>query len=582
MATRSQLTRTRAAARPPSTLLATFALMITACAPAATGIGTADGRPAEVSKPSRVILATYAELTSFSSRIGGGLGGGGVSGLVMNSPLTVLDPQGTPQPRLAAELPSQEHDTWTVNSDGTMVTTWKIRPNAVWHDGQPVTSKDFQFAFQVYLDPDIVAFGEVERALDRVEVLDDRTFNMHWRRLYPRAVQINSEALPEHLVGDLYRTGDKRAFENSPFWTSPEQYISNGPYRPVQWIHGSQIIFRAFDAYFLGRPKIDELVYQITPDANTVVAYLLAAAVDVSPGLTLNQAGWAVVKPEWDKTGAGQIFTIPKHLRTTQFQMDPNRATEPALLGVHVRRAMLHALDREAIAEAVSFGASPAADFHMSPADPLYPRAQQVAAKYSYDPRRALELFEQAGWTKRGDALVDATGKQLTIDIRTTEMADNVKEMAIMADYFRQIGLAITQTPVPPAARDAGVAAAEANAKFGALTITGHNIDLPSTLVQYYSMTQCTTEERRFSGGNRGCWNNLEFQRLATTATTTLNPAERANAIVEALRVITTEVPVIPMSYNLDNVAVPRGLVGLGPRVGTASDLWNVHDWYWQ
>lgn len=564
-----------------SVLLTLGAVTVAACAPAPTGIGAPGGRATETSKPSRLVLATYAELVSFS-RIGGGLGGGGVSGLVMNSPLALLDAQGTPQPSLAAELPAQERGTWIVNSDGSMVTTWKIRPNALWHDGQPVTSKDFVFAFKVYVDPDIVAFGEVERAIQRVEAVDDKTFEIYWKHIYPRAGEIGSEALPEHLVGDLYSAGDKRAFENAPFWTSPELYVSNGPYRPVDWIRGSQVIFRAFDQWFLGRPKIDELVYQLTPDANTLVAYLLAGAVDISPGLTLNQAGWAIVKPEWDKNGEGQIFTIPKHLRTTQFQLEPSRVMEPALLDLRVRRAMVHALDREAIAEAVSFGASPAADFHMSPLDPLYPRVRQVAATYPYDPRRALGLFQEAGWTLRGDALVDASGKQFVTDIRTTEMADNVKEMTIMADFFRQSGISVTQTPVPPAARDAGVAAAEANAKFGGLTITGHGINVPWSLVQYYSVAQCTTPERRFSGGNRGCWSNPQFEQFATIATTTLDSTERASALVEAFRVVTEDLPIIPMSYNLDNVAVRKGLVGPGPRVGTASDMWNIHEWYWQ
>ena len=67
----------------------------------------------------------------------------------------LLDPQGRPSPWLAAELPSQENGSWVVNSDGTMRTTWKIRPNAKWHDGQPVRPTDFAFAEGGYE----VAFG---------------------------------------------------------------------------------------------------------------------------------------------------------------------------------------------------------------------------------------------------------------------------------------------------------------------------------------------------------------------------------------------------------------------------------------
>src|SRR5688500_15149372 len=75
--------------------------------------------------------------------------------LMANAALTVKDPKGVPQPRLAAETPSRDRGTWTVNADGTMATTWKIKPNAIWHDGRPIVSQDFVFAHRVANDPQI-------------------------------------------------------------------------------------------------------------------------------------------------------------------------------------------------------------------------------------------------------------------------------------------------------------------------------------------------------------------------------------------------------------------------------------------
>jgi ABC-type transport system substrate-binding protein len=160
-------------------------------------------------------------------------------------------------------------------------------------------------------------------------------------------------------------------------------------------------------------------------------------------------------------------------------------------------------------------------------------------------------------------------------------MADNVKEMSIMADYLRQSGISVSQTPVAPAARDS-TGGAELKAKFGGLQVTGNLIDLPWKVPEYYSVRACPTEEGRYAGSNRGCWNNAQAENFIAIATTTLDPIARANATVDALRVIAEDVPNIPMSYNLDNVAVQKGLIGLGPRVSTADDLWNVHEWYRQ
>jgi len=98
-----------------------------------------------------------------------------------------------------------------------------------------------------------------------------------------------------------------------------------------------------------------------------------------------------------------------------------------------------------------------------------------------------------------------------------------------------------------------------------------------------YTADQCPVPERRFTGSNRGCWFNAEYDRLVRVALTTLDETERATATVEGFRILTQEAPVIPKSYNLDNIAVRKGLVGPGQRWSPAAgDTWNVHEWYWQ
>ena len=89
-------------------------------------------------RPSRAVLAIGAETTNLASKLEPQRTYGGEYGWISNSPLVVKDERGVPQPLLAAELPSRDAGTWIVNADGTMATTWKIRANAKWHDGQPV------------------------------------------------------------------------------------------------------------------------------------------------------------------------------------------------------------------------------------------------------------------------------------------------------------------------------------------------------------------------------------------------------------------------------------------------------------
>jgi peptide/nickel transport system substrate-binding protein len=125
-----------------------------------------------------------SEIDTLPTRIqqGGGTFGGEFNFLA-NSPYTIQDPQGRVHPNLAAELPSQDNGTWVVNPDGTMRTTWTLRPNARWHDGRSVTTADVRLAHRVYTDPGLqIGSRQPESFMSHVEAIDDQRFVIHWRQ----------------------------------------------------------------------------------------------------------------------------------------------------------------------------------------------------------------------------------------------------------------------------------------------------------------------------------------------------------------------------------------------------------------
>src|SRR5215210_4226796 len=140
--------------RRPFRLLAFLVLMLAACTPQAgrpsagpTSADPSSAAPAPV-HAARVSIGTWAEIPTLQPKLMNRPASGYHLdvGYLVNSPFAVLDPTGAPQPRLATELPSRDRGSWVVNADGTMATTWRIQPNAVWHDGQQVTSRDVVFA----------------------------------------------------------------------------------------------------------------------------------------------------------------------------------------------------------------------------------------------------------------------------------------------------------------------------------------------------------------------------------------------------------------------------------------------------
>jgi ABC-type transport system substrate-binding protein len=212
------------------------------------------------------------------------------------------------------------------------------------------------------------------------------------------------------------------------------------------------------------------------------------------------------------------------------------------------------------------------------PNDPLFPTVDRAIAKYPYDQTRALALLQEAGWTRRGEALANESGQQFTLDIRTTAGADNETEMNILGADLSKLGMQTTQTVIA----QSRIRDSEYRVTFPGLNTTAQSIDVPGTMLIAHS-EQCATAERRFVGSNRGCWKNAEYDRRYLIATTALDPTERGQAVVEALKILTEDVGIIGIGYNSENLAVKKGLVGPGPRwPGQIGNTWNVHEWRWE
>src|SRR6266542_5217812 len=104
---------------------------------------------------------------------------------LVNAGLTVMDPEGNLQPRLAEAVPSIENGFWRLFADGRMETTWRIREGARWQDGVPFTADDLVFTAQAWRDPELPILGHIAfQSVDTVEAVDARTVTVRWKKPY--------------------------------------------------------------------------------------------------------------------------------------------------------------------------------------------------------------------------------------------------------------------------------------------------------------------------------------------------------------------------------------------------------------
>lgn len=225
---------------------------VAACAPgAATPAARSDASPAPA-RPTVLTIVVPTEPTGLSNK----LFYTGEVDVLIEANMVYLDGTDTPRPLLAERLPSRSDGSWVVNSDGTMLTTYTLKADLKWSDGQPLTADDFVLAHSVYADDETpVSIRRPEVLMSRVVARDARTVEISWREPYVGAGQLNNRELPpmpRHVLGDLWAQ-DKTSLLNSPFWTSPE-YVGSGPFRLTSWEKGVAMVFAANPYFALGAP----------------------------------------------------------------------------------------------------------------------------------------------------------------------------------------------------------------------------------------------------------------------------------------------------------------------------------------
>src|SRR6266540_1650401 len=380
-----------------------LALLVAACAAPSTPreIGQPSGEQrAQVPKTVRIGVDASHEPSGgfiiFSTEGTGWL----EHALMFHNGLAVYDESGSLQPRLARKVPTIEDGDWRVLPDGGMELTWKIRPDAKWHDGAALLADDFVLGLQIVQDPEIPARrARGVNLIAGASVSDPETLVVRWKQPYMLANAPTVELMPpvaHHVVGDLYQQGDKQAVVNSAYWAC--EFVGLGPYRLGAWELGSQVEALAFDQYFLGRPKIDRLILRYFGTPNTLVATLLSTHTHMAPtGSSLDISHLVTVKEAWEAAGTGTATTIPRGVRDVYLQH--REPIAPHLRDARVRRALAYMTDKSTFVDVLQFGLTAAADTNITRDDAAFRLLEQRGLPiYPYDVTAAARLLGDAGW----------------------------------------------------------------------------------------------------------------------------------------------------------------------------------------
>ena len=201
--------------------VASLAVLLVGCAPAApAGRGESPASRA-AAEPKRITAGIMGNPHTLYNKLNISNGVPGIDALqdLVGANLAIVDPDGQLRPWLAQEVPTIENGLWKLSPDGRMETTWKIKPNARWHDGAPFTAEDVLFSARLARDRELPQFRNPDYDLvEAIDAPDPYTVIVRWRQPYFAGDQPFDAPLPVHILQEASVT-EKADFVNLPFWT---------------------------------------------------------------------------------------------------------------------------------------------------------------------------------------------------------------------------------------------------------------------------------------------------------------------------------------------------------------------------
>jgi peptide/nickel transport system substrate-binding protein len=267
-------------------------------------------------------------------------------------------------------------ESWTVSTDGR-VYDFKLREGLKFHNGDAFTADDVKFSFQRSKAGKVLK----DRVRD-IEIVSPTRVRFHLQEPFPDFMAFYGTLatgagwiVPKKYVE---KVGDE-GFKKQP--------VGLGPYRFVSYTPGVELVMDAFEGYWRKVPAVKRLVFKTVPDPTARAAMLRAGEVDVSYMLDAPAALELKRDPNFRLGFSGAIGV---HYLDFFDQWDPKSPWADR----RVRLAANHAIDRRALSEAETLGAS-------RPTGAMAPRTFEFTLPlepYAYDPAKAKKLLAEAGY----------------------------------------------------------------------------------------------------------------------------------------------------------------------------------------
>jgi peptide/nickel transport system substrate-binding protein len=419
---------------------------------------------------------------------------------------------------------------WGRSRDG-LEYVFRLRPNATWSDGQPVTSADVAFTFHYILTgpgSNVATIGGVPSMVKAISTPDPHTvvFRLNQRFApFPITIAGNIPIIPQHIW---------QTVTDPAHFTGPQAFVGSGPYELKSYDGASGAYdFVANPHFWGGNPYVQEL--QFVPESNDLLA-LQQNVIDA--GGPPNEQG---VPPDAlsqfsKQSGYGMLAAPGEWNRSLFFNMSKGFPFN----NVSFRQAMAYAIDRHDLVDRVLLGQGWVGSMGVIAPGSYY--WVKGLPTYAYDPAQAKKLLDSIGLVdKNGDGwrdLPDGSSFQPTLNTSTFQQQSTAE---IVAADMKAVGINVQLQTLPRAAADAATTAG--NYQMALVGYGGLGGD-PDFLRQQFSVTSTSRGFTTVFG-----YNDPTFEKYAAAELQTVRPSTRYGFVAKMQQALAADVPVIPLYY---------------------------------
>ena len=487
-----------------------------------------------------------------------------------------------------------------------MTVTFTLLPGLKWEDGQPLTTDDVLFSWELSKSPDTLGANHfLTNRLNDPVVVDAQTIRWTYLPGYKDALYYTRFPVPfpRHLYGALgalrVTPAQMMADENAN-----RKPLSFGAFKLEEWEAGEHLKLSRNPNYFRaseGLPYLDTLTFRFVPDPGQLVAQLLAGTCDVGIGTKAGTQdsifeGLApqLLNAELKKTLAPQ-FIASSTFEHLDFNISPAEGYG-GLVGrglfqnVKIRQAFAYCINRQALVSDLLYGRSEVPPAYAPTTHPLYDPTDITV--YEFDPAQGRALLNEAGWQDGdGDGILDKGGQSLSLAYYYGP-TDNTLRAAVAQALKTQLkancGIEINLQEL---SRSELFDSFPDGALFGRRYDLGQfawvtDVEPPCALYtsrewpgagdgqpDQYGVATGYPE-----GGNNVGYLNPAFEEACFKAINALDPAEKKRLHHEAMKLFAQDVPSLILFAKLKIGAARPDVSGFILDATQSSDLWNVEE----